>query len=245
MLLVDLYTDALRRARERSLDVMKLLNVIGHLTGPDHGPLIAALYQTWIEHNGDAPLIHAVYFNYGVVLGGLGDTDGAQRAFREAIRLKPDFFPPYINLGTALDKVGRTGDAVGQWTQVVNRLPAVTGENVSFKTSALKQMGRVLERHNYDEQAEDSLRQGLDLDPHQTDVIQHWLSLRQRQCKWPVVKPWGKPDFAQLMNGFSALSLAAYTDDPLLLLGNAYKYCRTSIGQPTVSYAAKHVARGR
>ena len=45
------------------------------------------------------------------------------------------------------------------------------------------------------------------------------------------------------MNGFSAMSMAAYTDDPFLLLGNAYKYCKNNIGQPKVSYASRHHER--
>ncbi|TAL01034.1 MAG: glycosyl transferase [Rhodospirillaceae bacterium] len=240
---VEQYSEVLKQARERSLDVMKLLKVAGRLSADGQPQLVAALYRTWIDHNADAPLIHAVYFNYGVVLSGVGDIEGAQQAFKESVRIKPDFFPSYINLGGALDKLGRAGDAIAQWTQIVTRLPMITGDNLNYKTSALKQMGRVLERHNFDEHAEDSLRQGLDIDPHQSDVIQHWLSLRQRQCKWPVVAPWGKPDHTQLMNGFSALSLAAYTDDPLLLLGNAYKYSKNNIGQPAISFADHHAGR--
>src|SRR5262245_56985785 len=242
-MLVELYADALKRSRERSLEALKLLSIVGQLSAAGQKELVAPLYQTWLDHNSDSPLAHAIFFNYGVVLSNLGDNDRAIQAFRDAVRIREDFFPPYINLGTALDKIGRAGDAVGQWQQVVQRLSTVTGEAIGYKTSAYKQIGRVLERHNFDEHAEDALRNGLDIDPYQWDVIQHWLSLRQRQCKWPVVQPWGRPDRKQLLNGFSALSLAAYTDDPLLLLGNAYRYCRKNIGQPTTSYIDKLAER--
>jgi len=242
-MLVDVYSDALKQARERTLEPLKLLSIVGQLNANGQAQLVAALYQTWLDHNADSPLAHAIYFNYGVVLTGLGDNQKSIDAFRASVGIKEDFFPSHVNLGSALDRVGRAGDAVQQWQQIVNRLPVLTGENLSYKTSAYKQIGRVLERHNFDEHAEDALRNGLDLDPSQWDVAQHWLSLRQRQCKWPVVKPWGRVERTQLLNGFSALSLAAYTDDPLLLLGNAYKYTRTNIGKPAKDYMDQVRAR--
>src|SRR6185312_8667024 len=98
--------------------------------------------------NDTAPLAQLAYFNYGVVLGNLNDVDGAKKAYADAIKAKPDFYPPYINLGLLLDRLGQTGEAVAQWIEVVNALPAVSGENIAYKTSALKQMGRVLERVN-------------------------------------------------------------------------------------------------
>jgi len=139
--------------------------------------------------------------------------------------------------------MGAGGEAVLQWQQVPARLPQITGENINYKTVALKQIGRVLERGFLDAHAEEVLRQGLDIDPNQSDVVQHWVSLRQRQCKWPVLQPFGQITRSKLLEGISALSLGAYTDDPMLQLANAYRYCKFTIGRPTMSLGDKHKAR--
>ena len=82
-----IFSSALWRARERKLPVSELLSTIGNLAGePSY---IAELYRTWIEHNGDDPLIFAMHFNYGAVLSGLNDLPGARHALEEAIRVVP------------------------------------------------------------------------------------------------------------------------------------------------------------
>ena len=82
----------------------------------------ADLYKTWIARNGSSELLHAAYFNYGVALSKLGDHAGAINALRASIRLKPDFHPPYINLGRALEDTGQLGTAVTEWLALVNSL---------------------------------------------------------------------------------------------------------------------------
>ncbi len=237
------FTDALTRARERKLTVMELIGIADHFNRGGESSLSIALYRGWIEANSDNPLLHAIYFNYGVVLTGAGHLDAARSALAEAIRIKPDFFPPYINLGHVLDRLGAGGDAVLAWQGVVNMLAVVNGEAVNFKTVALKQIGRVLERGFMDAHAEDALRQGLDINPDQADVVQHWVSLRQRQCKWPVMQPFGTVTRDRLLCGISALSLAAYTDDPMLQLANAYRYCKHNIGRPKQTFVETHKNR--
>jgi predicted O-linked N-acetylglucosamine transferase (SPINDLY family) len=55
------------------------------------------------------------------------------------------------------------------------------------------------------------------------------MPLRIGQCKWPVVVPTGKADHAALMRGIQPLSLAAFSDDPLLLLAAAWLYIKDDI----------------
>ena len=193
---------------------------------------VVDLYKTWIAANPGNPLLHAVYFNYGVALSKLGDRAGAINALRECIRLKPDFYPPYINLGRILEDIGQLGFAVGQWLALVNSLPAVNGDSVRHKLMALQQLGRVLEGANKDGAAEDALKQSLDINSAQNEVIQHWIALRQRQCKWPVVEGWEHVDAKTLMRQISPLSLAILADDPMFQLARAYRYARDSIGAP-------------
>jgi predicted O-linked N-acetylglucosamine transferase (SPINDLY family) len=239
-MIAELLADALQRSHERTLSVMDLLNVAGQLQAAGETSAVATLYKTWIEHNGDNAILYAVHFNHAVVLSNTGDLEGAKHALSEAIRINPDFYPPYINLGHVMERMGLNGDAVGQWYAVSNRLATVNGDNVGYKTAALKQVGRLLEKSNYDAHAEDALRLSLEINPNQSDVIQHWVSLRQRQCKWPVIRPWANVTRRQLLDGISTLSLDAYTDDPLLQLANAYVYAKVDVGQPPVSLHEGH-----
>src|SRR5215831_12466411 len=241
----DLFADAIHRASTQQLDIAGMLECAEKLKAAGQSPQAAELYKAWIAYNPDHPVLHAVYFNYGVVLGELRDVPGAINAFRAAIRLKPDFYPPYINLGSLLDGQGQRERAVREWLAVVNQLPTVTGDAVTYKTMALKQIGRVLEVSNKDTAAEDALRQSLDINPDQPEVIQHWIALRQRQCKWPLMAEWGNVKKARLLAGLSPLSTASYTDDPLFQLANAHQYCRKSVGFPPKASAAGAVAPAR
>lgn len=119
--------------------------------GRDGAPkLSAALYKNWIASNPDSAWLHAAYFNFSVALAKSGDRLGAINATRECLRLKPDFLPPYINLGRLMEDAGQAGDAVAYWKTLVERLKDVNGETIRNKLVALEQLGRVLESHNID-----------------------------------------------------------------------------------------------
>jgi predicted O-linked N-acetylglucosamine transferase (SPINDLY family) len=231
---------ALLEARDRRMGAMELLSAVGRLTAIGEGAGVAELYRTWLEHNADNPVAYAMYFNYAAILSQAGDQEGAKNALLEAVRINPDFLPPYINLGHSLERLGAVGEGVQQWYKVVEKLPQINGEGLNYKITALKQIGRVLEQYQIDENAEAALRMALEINPNQSDVTQHWVSLRQRQCKWPVIAPWGNVTKEHLLKGISSLSLAAHTDDPLMQLANAAHYCKTTIGRPERSYDAGH-----
>ena len=55
--------------------------------------------------------------NLGVHLSASGDSRGAGRAFREAIRLRPDYPEAHSNLGTAVAQAGRSGRRRGTDTR--------------------------------------------------------------------------------------------------------------------------------
>lgn len=225
----DLFALCVKKASSRELSVNELLGAVEQLNKAGERALVLELYGTWLRHNSDNALFHAVSFNYGVVLSEAGDLPGAKAALQDAIRRNPEFLPPYINLGSVLEKMGAGGEAVNLWIEAVNKLGAITGEGITYKTAALKQAGRVMEGVRIEAKAEDALRLSLEADPHQRDVIQHWVALRQSQCKWPVITPWGRVSRKILMDGISPLSLAAYVDDPLFQLGNAHLYNKEDI----------------
>ncbi|MEW6451292.1 MAG: glycosyl transferase [Pseudomonadota bacterium] len=230
--LTELFNQSLRRAVMGQMSIVDLFGAAGQLQGGGQKQMANELYKTWIAHNSENPLAHAVYFNYGVGLTDVRDLAGAINAFREAIRLKPDFLPPYINLGRALEDSGQGGRAVQQWMALCQRLPDINGETVGHKLTAFHQAARVLEAGNLDAQAEEALRQSLDIDCNQIEATQHYISLRQRQCKWPVIAPWERVSRKALLKGISSLSLSNLADDPMFQLAKAYSYAKHHIGMP-------------
>lgn len=192
----------------------------------------AELYKRWVALNPDDPHLAAAYFNMAVVAQRGGDGLAAINALRAALRIDPDFHPSYINLGRALEDLGQAGAAVTQWLALVNRLPAVNGPTLRHKVMALHQLGRVLEFNHADAPAEDALRQAIDLSPEQPQAVQHWIALRQKQCKWPVVQGWDGVEAKRLMADVSPLSAAVMFDDPVFQLARNASYARQSIARP-------------
>jgi predicted O-linked N-acetylglucosamine transferase (SPINDLY family) len=198
----------------------------------EQGPAASiALYRGWIAANPNHPFLHAVYFNYSFALARAGDRLGAIGAGRECLRLKPDFYPTYVNLGRLLEDEGQLGEAVQLWRDVVDQLAQIAGETVRIKLTSLEQMARVLEGHNLDIPAEEAMKLSLEISVHQPAVIQHYLALRQRQCRWPVVQGWEGVKADALMRNISPLSAAALSNDPLFLLARAASYYHELVGQ--------------
>jgi len=227
---VELFNDSINRATLRQLSIVDLIDRAATLSSVDQKQSAVELYKTWIAHNADHSFLHAAYFNYGVALMAVGDRVGAINAYRESIRLKPDFYAPYINLGGALEECGQAGMAVTQWLEVVNNLSTTNGESIFHKTTALHQIARILENSHKDSAAEDALKQSLDIKLDQPDAIIHWILLRQRQCKWPVIAGWDRVNRKDLLTGISPLSLAYLADDPIFQLAAAHRYAKTTVG---------------
>ncbi|HYC18767.1 MAG TPA: glycosyl transferase [Pseudolabrys sp.] len=231
----DFFKESVQRAISHQLSIADLISCATRLDSCGQKQFVAELYKAWIAHNSDDNLLHAAYFNFAVVLADLGDRAGAINALQECIRLKPDFYPSYINLGRVFEDSGQPGAAVTQWLKLVQNLAVVNGETVAHKISALEQIARVLESANNDAPAEDALRQSLDINPHQTKVVQHWISLRQRQCKWPVIAEWDRVSRKDLLTGISSLSLQCLADDPVFQLAKAYHYGKSVTDMPKVT----------
>jgi predicted O-linked N-acetylglucosamine transferase (SPINDLY family) len=241
----ELYSRALQQAVARQLSIIDLFNAAVQLQAIQQRPLAAELYKAWIAFNSDHELLHAVYFNYGVTLNDLGDRVGAINAFRTSIRIKPEFEPPYINLGRALEDTGQTGAGVAEWMKLINKLGGVTGDTVHHKLTAMHQSARVLEGMGSDATAEEVLRQSLEIDRRQPEALQHFVSLRQRQCKWPVIQESDRVKRRDLLSGISTLSLANLCDDPMFQLAKAYDYARHQIGRPKPARTHTQPGAGR
>jgi predicted O-linked N-acetylglucosamine transferase (SPINDLY family) len=231
----QLIASLLQKAVTRQMPVVELFGQAVALKANNQAQLAVELYKVWIAHNSDHELLHAAFFNYGVAMADVGDYNGAINAYRDAIRVKPDFEPPHINLGRALEDLGQIAPAVSEWQKLIAKLSGVNGDSVYHKLSAYHQLARVLEGNSIDATAEEALRQSLDIDRHQSQAMQHWISLRQRQCKWPVLQESDRVKRKDMLSSISTLSLATLADDPMFQLAMNYDYARTTIGIPKIA----------
>lgn len=236
----EYFLSSVKKLTEQNLTLAEMIGIAEALKAKGDADHAAQIYSLWIKFNPSDPLLHAALFNYAVLLSDSGRVDEARQALESAVALNPDFYPAYINLGSALERLGRSAEAIQQWTELANRLPQITGSNLNYKLTAMKQIGRVLEANKLNPNAEHVLRQSLDLDPNQQDVLQHYVALRVAQCEWPVIQPWEGAPRKTFMKGTGPLSMAVYTDDPMLQLAAGWKYCRNFIGYPDHDYRARH-----
>ena len=224
--------ESIARAAARDLSVMELIQSADALRHDGDMAAVLELYDTFVTHNADHPLLYAVLFNMGVTLTDTGDVQRARAALERAIEIKPDFHPAHINLGRLYERLGGQDLAVAQWTKMAMLLSQVTGSAISHKTMALNQMARVLESAHSDAAAEETLRQSLEIDPSQREAAQHLIAARQRQCVWPVIAPFERMTREALLKGISPLSICAYTDDPMLQLAISWLYNLQDVGAP-------------
>ena len=234
----DILPVSVIRAMAQGLSLLDLIRAAETFKSSGQDGSAETLYAGWIHLNGTHPHLYAALFNYSVLLSDCGKLDEAKQCLDRAITLNPDFMPAYINLGRICERQGGVGSAIVQWSVVLKKLEVVNGTAITHKTTALNQIARTLEAAGQDEAAEDMLRQSLELDPRQREVIQHLLALRQRQCEWPVVSPGERFTAETLMTGMSPLSAAAHTDDPMLQLALAAHYNRMDVGRPVNAMTA-------
>lgn len=195
------------------------------------GDLAVQLYRIWAGFNPDHPHAYVAHFNQAVIQSDIGDLEGAEGALRAALASNPQFQPAYINLGGVLERKGAPGEAIALWEEGVGHLDAVTGEAMKYKVMALKQMGRVLIDHQRSADAETVLGKLLDHDASQRDAAAQYVPLRLTQCKWPVMHQADAAQRRAILSGVQPLSMAAYTDDPMLLLGSAWAYIKDDVAR--------------
>ncbi len=236
---------ALDQAVTRQLSVGDLFAAAQALKQQGRPRAAQALYAAWIQHNADHPLSYAVLFNHAVTLSDGGEPDAARALLERAVALNPDFMPGHINLGRVYEALGAPDRAVQQWSDALGRLGAVNGPNLAHKSIALTQAARVLEVSHQDAAAEELLRQLLEIEPAHREAIQHFVALRQRQCRWPVLPALERTDRASLAAGMSPLSVAAFTDDPLFQLAVNWAYNKHDVGTPGTAVHHAHPAAER
>ena len=175
------------------------------------------LYREWLRGN-QSPHRFVALFNMAAALSGLGRREESEGAYREAIQLKPDFCEAHINLGLALEGMGKPAEAIAQWRCVSDDPNVLKTAPKEMQTTALNHIGRLLEiLHDY-EPSEEALRRSLEINPKQPDALQHWIHLRQKQCKWPAYEELPGITKCDMLLATSPLAMLAETDEPSLQL---------------------------
>ena len=210
-------------AWQGKLDFSALIDCASRLETENFGPLTAVLYQTWLKRN-QSPYAHAVYFNLGVTLSNAGDLSGAEDAYREAVKLSPTFIQPRLNLGLLFERAGQVDKAIAEWRWVEQNIALAQPENKPLVLLAINHLGRVLEGRKQLYEALYYLTKSLTIDPTQSDVLHHWVYLRQKQCAWPIYAKVPRVSQAFMEESTSALAMLSISDDPEAQLAAARRY---------------------
>jgi predicted O-linked N-acetylglucosamine transferase (SPINDLY family) len=171
------------------------------------------LYRAWLKKPVLA-VAYAAWFNLGILLSDAGCHMDAEAAYRQAIALKNDFPQAHFNLGSQLEKQSRFPAAIDEWKTSLNLESLQAAEQKDIRRLFLNGLGRLYDMFHQYEDAEEMLRQSLELDPAQSDALYHWLHLRQKQCKWPIMRKLPGITFDDMWSCASPLAILAMTDDP-------------------------------
>jgi predicted O-linked N-acetylglucosamine transferase (SPINDLY family) len=198
-----------------------------------------ALYQTWIEHT-VSPHKALAMFNLGSLLQSTADFPAAIAIYQRCITEQPHLAQAHINLGLLCEKLGQPELALQQWSNVVANGLLSEKTDSTMQVAALNHIGRLHEnKKNYD-LAEQALEKSLQLDPKQPGVIQHWVHIRQKACKWPVYKPLPNITHNEMLMATSPLAMLALTDDPVQQLLTAHAF----VGR-TYGFKEEFLSKGR
>jgi predicted O-linked N-acetylglucosamine transferase (SPINDLY family) len=231
---------ALAQARTGRLALADLLSHAQALQSAGQAEQAAQLYEVWVAHS-TSPLRSVACFNWGTVLSALSRDSEAEHAYRQALALNAHFAPALLNLGHLLERRGEHDDALAQWAQVTEG-PAAAGAQLEHRLHALNNSGRLLEVIKRYPEAEACMRRSLELKPTQSDVVQHYVHVRQKQCAWPWYQPVGAVTPNQLLMGTSALAMMGVSDDPALQLLAAQRFAWERVPKPPVQAMHRETA---
>ena len=211
--------------------LQELVQTAGELQKAGKAPMAIRLYEDWLK--APAPGIgHIARFNLAVLLSDASCPAEAEHQLRLAIQAFPEFTQAYYNLGLAVERQGRSDEALANWLKVATMAKLTDPEQRDIAIGALNQIGRLQEQLKNYPQAENALYQSLLLKPKQPDALQHWIHLRQKQCKWPVYEPFGEVTEYDMLMATSPLAMLALTDDPLRQLLCAHSFVSRKFNFP-------------
>jgi len=231
-------------ARSGQMALPELLDAAGRLQQAGVATAAALLYQNWVAAT-PSPFRHVACFNWGAILGDLTRHAEAETAYRLALALAPNFAQARLNLGHQVEHQGRVGEALEHWRAVYeDEAPASLGADpLSLRLHALNNAARLLESLKRYDESEALMRRSLALSPRQSDVAQHYVHIRQKQCAWPVYETFADVTHNHLLMSTSLLGMLDESDDPALQLLTAQRFVHEKV--PKVTAAPLHRGRVR
>src|ERR1700749_1010630 len=81
---------------------------------------VISLYSAWIDAQPKgARDLYAAWFNLATEFNVAGAPDAAAAAYRNALAVRPNFYPAAINLGLLLEHHGQIDAAMGVWADAL------------------------------------------------------------------------------------------------------------------------------
>lgn len=223
------WAQLLAGAQSGQLGLGELMSVANELQAQGANEVAAHLYQAWIGSVQGAQLAFkpVACYNLGTLMGAMQRHAEAEVVYRQALAQKPDFTQARLNLGHQLEHLGRIEDALSEWRQVAElRLPldSLGSDPLELRLHALNNMARLLEQEKRFAESQALMRRSLELKAEQSDVLQHYVHIRQKQCDWPVYQPVGEVTHNQLLTSTSLLAMLNVSDDPVLQLMTSQRF---------------------
>ena len=187
------------------LDVGALIDLIDTSKQRDGEPRSIALYRLWISLEVKPRQAYAAWYNLGVQLVAAGNQVEAAAAFKAALSTQANLYSAAINAGLCHEELGDPEGALRIWSGAL--------QDDGVRTTLLNHKGRLLEALKRYDEAEQSFVASLLTDPHQSDVIHHWIGVRTKACFWPAFRALPGLSKEMLLEKTSALSLLSLTDD--------------------------------
>jgi predicted O-linked N-acetylglucosamine transferase (SPINDLY family) len=227
---------ALEKIADGKFDLIELVGLADGFSRSGDVATAISLYRAWIEHNTQHPLRYAAAFNCGIQLMNSGDPASGAQLFQLALELKPDFTPARVNLATALERCGKAEDALASLREIVSGQLDINRNSVREKVLAYRNIARLSDDPEIGEAA---LRQAIELDPTQLDLVHHWANYRHSRCVWPVLHPVGKLSVADLEALMLPLFMSMTTDDPRRLFDASQAFMDRSINEEPIITAGR------
>ena len=218
-------------------EALALIGQADRLSAGGQSQEAAALYEDWLACETASPLRHVVQFNLAVLKTQMGRLPEAETLYRDAIQAKPDFAQAWFNLGAVLERLGRKEHAVTIWQSMLDQPLATAEHQRDLYIMILNGLGRLLEEMREFDRAEAALYRSLLADPHQSAVIQHWVHLRQKQCKWPTFGHVPGLTRGDMLKGISPLAMLSASDDPGMQLAAAIRFVNEKVNLRVPSLA--------
>lgn len=214
----------------------------------------ALLYQNWLMGSADAaaasgegsPHQHVACYNWGTLLGGMQRHAEAEKVYRMALQVRPNFMQARLNLAHQLEHLGRIDEALAEWTMVAN--DASAPDSLELRLHALNNAARMLETNKRYDEAQALMQRSLTMEAAQPGVIQHYIHIRQKQCDWPVYRTVGEVTQNQLLVGTSLLATLSASDDPAVQLLVAQRFVSdkvTKVSGPALHAQSKTPRSGK